>query len=73
MPGDPAPPFVMRELRSDDPIFLRDYVGKRLRRQSKMTEQQVVVLSFWASWCEPCKTEIPILTKMAKEFLTTIE
>ena len=68
MPGDPAPPFVMRDLITDEAVFLRDYVGERLRRQSKQEEQQVVVLSFWATWCEPCKVEIPILTKMAKEF-----
>ncbi len=68
MPGDPAPPFVMRDLVTDEAVFLRDFVGKRLRRQSKLTEQHVVVLSFWATWCEPCKVEIPILTKMAKEF-----
>jgi len=67
-PGDPAPPFVMRDLVTDEAVFLRDFVGKRLRRRSKQDEQQVVVLSFWATWCEPCKTEIPILTKMAKEF-----
>ncbi len=68
MPGEQAPPFVMRDLISDAPIFLRDFVGERLRRQSKQEEQQVVVLSFWATWCEPCKTEIPILTRMAEEF-----
>ncbi len=29
---------------------------------------QVVLLDFWASWCEPCVFEMPWLTKLAKEY-----
>jgi thiol-disulfide isomerase/thioredoxin len=67
-PGDLAPTFVLRNIATGDPVFLRDYAGKTLRRASKNHVRQVVVLSFWATWCEPCKKEIPILTKMAEEF-----
>jgi cytochrome c biogenesis protein CcmG/thiol:disulfide interchange protein DsbE len=28
---------------------------------------QVVVLNFWASWCEPCKDEAPVLQKAQSE------
>lgn len=66
--GDPAPVFVMRDLLTDEPIFLRDYVGKVRRRESKITQQHVVVLSFWATWCQPCKIEIPLLTGLENEF-----
>ncbi len=27
---------------------------------------KVVVLNFWASWCEPCKDEAPALEKAQK-------
>jgi thiol-disulfide isomerase/thioredoxin len=67
-PGDLAPTFVLRNIVTGDPVFLRDYAGKILRRASKNQKRQVVVLSFWATWCEPCVKEIPILTKMADEF-----
>lgn len=33
-------------------IKLSDYKGK------------VVLLNFWASWCEPCKKELPFLAKL---------
>jgi cytochrome c biogenesis protein CcmG, thiol:disulfide interchange protein DsbE len=29
---------------------------------------KVVVLNFWASWCEPCKAEAPVLEKAQKHF-----
>ena len=37
-------------------VSLSDYKGK------------VVVLNFWASWCPPCKAEMPEFDQMDKEF-----
>lgn len=28
---------------------------------------KVVVLNFWATWCEPCRTEVPYLVELGKE------
>jgi thiol-disulfide isomerase/thioredoxin len=66
--GDAAPMFVMRDIFSGDPVYLRDYTGKTLREDSKNKERHAIVLSFWATWCQPCKKEIPILAKMAEDF-----
>ena len=31
---------------------------------------KVVVLNFWATWCEPCRTEVPYLIKLRGELGT---
>lgn len=66
--GDEAPTFVVLDAMTDEPVFMRDFTGKELRTGSKNNVRHAVVVSFWASWCEPCKTEIPLLMKMAEEF-----
>jgi thiol-disulfide isomerase/thioredoxin len=66
--GDAAPYFGMRELITDTAVYLRDYTGKVLREPSNKKQRHVVVLSFWATYCQPCKNEIPILIKLADQF-----
>jgi len=68
--GDLAPTFVLRELFTDEPVFLRDYSGQTLRQPWKESVRQVIVLSFWATWCEPCREEIPILTELANRLMS---
>jgi len=29
---------------------------------------QIVVLNFWATWCEPCRNEIPLLVRVQAEY-----
>jgi len=46
-----APSTVLPQLASEGDASLADHKGK------------VVVLNFWASWCEPCREEVPLLQK----------
>lgn len=32
------------------------------------SKQQAVLVDFWADWCQPCKTLIPLLTKLTEEY-----
>ena len=42
-----------RDIKGDQ-VRLSDHRGK------------VVIVSFWASWCEPCKKELPVLAGLAR-------
>lgn len=44
---------------------LRDINGKEMTLSS--LKGKVVVMSFWATWCGPCKEEMPHLEAMYKE------
>lgn len=50
----PAPDFVTTDL-DGAPVRLADLQG------------DVLVLNFWATWCGPCRSEIPELTAYAAE------
>lgn len=52
--GVPAPPFRMRLVDGRE-TRLSDYRGRR------------VALVLWATWCPPCRREIPILSQIHRE------
>lgn len=49
-----APDFTLKNQHGEK-ISLSDYRGK------------VVILNFWATWCPPCKAEVPGFVKMYNE------
>ncbi len=52
--GKTAPPIALNTLDGKQ-IDLRDLRGK------------VVILTFWATWCDPCREELPLLSRYAQE------
>ncbi|WNB91378.1 redoxin domain-containing protein [Bacillus sp. NEB1478] len=55
--GSIAPNFTLNTLDGKQ-ISLKDYRGKK------------VILNFWATWCPPCKEEIPEMMRFYKEYHT---
>jgi cytochrome c biogenesis protein CcmG/thiol:disulfide interchange protein DsbE len=55
--GEVAPDFVRADF-ADKQFRLSDYRGK------------LVLLNFWATWCPPCREEMPLFSKWQREYKT---
>lgn len=53
--GDPMPDFTLSDLNGN-PARFSSLAGR------------VVVLNFWATWCPPCRREMPLLDDIQKEY-----
>lgn len=56
----PAPPFLLSDL-DGNVVSTAQWHGK------------VVLLTFWATWCPPCRDEIPMLIDLAKRYADRLE
>lgn len=54
--GSKAPDFTATDLSSGRVKTLADYRG------------QVVLLNVWATWCQPCRVEMPSMERLYQEF-----
>jgi peroxiredoxin len=57
--GSRAPEFEAVDLRTGRPARLGDYRG------------QVLLLNIWATWCQPCRVEMPSMERLARRLAAT--
>lgn len=47
-------------------LILKDIQGRYIRLSDY--RGKVVLVNFWATWCPPCRTEIPYLIKLQRDY-----
>lgn len=62
----PSPtPLPANIKTSFDVAFL---AGDRVQLSELIGKEKAVVVNFWATWCAPCRREVPELTSLDREF-----
>jgi len=67
--NDPATSSAVSETGPSEPapqVELSSLEGQRLKLSD--FHGRVVLLNFWATWCGPCRAEIPELNKLQRDF-----
>jgi len=57
--GSHAPDFPVVDLATGEPTTFSRYAGR------------VVLLNVWATWCQPCRVEMPSLERLQRQFADT--
>lgn len=57
---DPAPDFKLQDL-DGKPLTLASFRGK------------VILLNFWATWCGPCRVEVPDLIELQNKYKDSVQ
>jgi thiol-disulfide isomerase/thioredoxin len=61
-----AVPALAQAPAAAPPVVLRDLQGRTMRLAD--FKGKVVLVNFWATWCPPCRAEIPDLVKWQRQY-----
>ncbi len=54
--------------REAPPLVLETLDGERVDLKQIVGEKKLVLVNFWATWCTPCRIEMPQLAELYDEF-----
>lgn len=61
-----APAVILGQETRPAELTLKDIKGRYIRLHDY--RGKVVLINFWATWCPPCRAEIPDLIKLQREY-----
>ena len=65
--GDIAPKFALRTLDGKYEMLTR-WSGEQLSRPASQPTRHIVLVSFFATWCQPCMKELPLLENLWQKY-----
>lgn len=67
--GDSTPFGMSQEKRGDTLLFtLKNLEDQDVSLGALLSQNKVVLINFWATWCPPCREEIPDLVKFQEKY-----
>ena len=58
--------------KAPDVEMIKDFTmtsvdGKKISLKDEVAKHEITIVDFWASWCGPCKMQLPIVEELSNE------